>query len=247
MPRRGQRLARRIELSEAAFGRNELGGDLGNAQDREALHLEPAHHSAQHAIVTAAYIAQEIEQIGPAHGVDAHRAQRRAIHRADQHHRGAALAPKQREELAQLPERQPVGAKPGKARIGDPFDGDDDARDGPPPASPRSRQRARRPRRKEWRSGEARASAPSRPSSGARGAILRVTRHEKRRHPPLGGASSPKAHGFCPWPLRGVQSARSPPSRMKSRTSCTMRCWANSAATSSRRSLSVPSSAKSSR
>ena len=47
--------------------------------------------------------------------------------------------------------------------------------------------------------------------------------------------------------LRGVQMARSPPSRMKSRISCTNWCVANSSATSSTRSLRVPSFAKSSR
>ncbi len=46
---------------------------------------------------------------------------------------------------------------------------------------------------------------------------------------------------------RGVQIARSPPSRMKSRISCTIGCVANSSATSSTRSASVPSSAKSRR
>ena len=53
-------------LPEAPFGRERARGDLGHAQDRKALSLEPAHHAAQHAVIAATDIAQEIEQIGPA-------------------------------------------------------------------------------------------------------------------------------------------------------------------------------------
>ena len=54
-------------------------------------------------------------------------------------------------------------------------------------------------------------------------------------------------HQPAPTGSRGVQIARSLPSRMKSRISCTNGCVANSAATSSTRSDSVPSSANRSR
>ena len=65
--------------------------------------------------------------------------------------------------------------------------------------------------------------------------------------PPDGEAFGGQTHTLSSLPARGMQIARSPPSRRKSRIRRTSACAANSAATSSTRSFNVPSGANSAR